>query len=214
MKKAKRAACFLLAAVLCLTTGCSLKKELDAEPSISEMRAICDLAVMECYYHNVAKFQQEVDGILWMGGEKNFWVEYSGVVEFGIDASYVNIEADDTRLTVTIPAATVQDCRVESSSLNEDSYIVAKDSKDITAEDEVYAFSQAQAILEEQASQDETLLLQAQQRAQTLLENYIKNLGEAVGKEYTIQWVYLDAEGNPVSSNRSTTADSAESGAK
>lgn len=214
MKKAKRAACFLLAAVLCLTTGCSQKKELDAEPSISEMRAICDLAVMECYYHNVAKFQQEVDGILWMSGEKNFWVEYSGVVEFGIDASYVNIEADDTRLTVTIPAATVQDCRVESSSLNEDSYIVAKDSKDITAEDEVYAFSQAQAILEEQASQDETLLLQAQQRAQTLLENYIKNLGEAVGKQYTIQWVYLDAEGNPVRSNNSTTADSAESGEK
>ena len=85
---------------------------------------------------------------------------------------------------------------------------------DITAEDEVYAFSQAQAILEEQASQDETLLLQAQQRAQTLLENYIKNLGEAVGKQYTIQWVYLDAEGNPVRSNNSTTADSAESGAK
>lgn len=214
MKKAKRAACFLLAAVLCLTAGCSQKKELDAEPSISEMRAICDLAVMECYYHNVAKFQQEVDGILWMGGEKKFWVEYSGVVEFGIDASYVNIEADDTRLTVTIPAATVQDCRVDSSSLNEDSYIVAKDSKDITAEDEVYAFSQAQAILEEQARQDKTLLLQAQQRAQTLLENYIQNLGEAVDKQYTIQWVYLDAEGNPVRSNRSTTADSAESDAE
>ena len=92
--------------------------------------------------------------------------------------------------------------------------VVAELAAGITAEDEVYAFSQAQAILEEQASQDETLLLQAQQRAQTLLENYIKNLGEAVGKQYTIQWVYLDAEGNPVRSNNSTTANSAESGEK
>lgn len=207
MKRMKQAISFLLAAVLCLAAGCGQKQAVDTEPSVSQMRAICELAVMECYYHNVAKFQQEVDGILWMGGEKNFWVEYSGVVEFGIDASYVEIEADGTRLTVTIPAGEVQDCRVDSSSLNKDSYIVAKNSKEITAEDEVYAFSQAQAMLEEQARNDQTLLLQAQQRAQTLLENYINNLGRAVGKQYTIDWVYLDAEGNPASSSRSMVTD-------
>lgn len=214
MKMTKRIALVLAAAVMCMGTGCKEKSMMDAEPSVTQMRSICNLAVMDCYYHNVAKFQQEVDGILWLKDEKHFWVEYSGVVEFGIDASYVNIEADDTRLTITIPAATVQDCRVDSSSLNEDSYIAAKDSAEITAEDEIAAFEQAQSILEEQARNDQTLLLQAQQRAQTLLENYINNLGEAVGKQYTIEWVYLNADGSPAGTGSTVPSAGAESGAE
>lgn len=197
MKLKKVGALILAAATLCMGTACGQNASADMEPNVSQMRSICNLAVMECYYHNVAKFKEEGDRFLIFGEKgKHFWIEYSGVVRFGINAAYVSIEADDTHLTITIPAAEVQSCQVDSSSLNDESYIVAKDSGDITAEDEIAAFEEAQLILEEQAKNDETLLMQAQQRAQTLIENYVTNLGDVVGKQYTIDWVYLDAEGN------------------
>ena len=196
----------LLAAVLAvMLAACSVQSTQAAVPDLGQVRSICSLATLECYYHNVAKFEKEGNRILFFGDkDKHFWIEYSGVVRFGINAAYVNIEADDTNLTITIPAAEVQSCKVDSSSLNSDSYIVAKGSGDITAEDEIVAFEEAQTVLEEQARNDETLLMQAQQRAQTLLENYVTNLGNVVGKQYTIDWVYLDAEGNPLGEKTSS----------
>ncbi len=161
------------------------------EPKVSQMKSICELAVMECYYHNVAKYrEQDAAGFLWWAKDKHFWIEYSGVVKLGVDASLVNISIDGDTITVTLPDAAVLSCRVDSSSLNENSYIVAKDSAAITAEDEIAAFSEAQKRLEECAANDHTLLAEAQQRVQTLLEDYITNIGNAVGKEYTIRWVY------------------------
>ena len=51
------ATCFLL-------TSCSQENESSVpekipEPEITKMRSICELATMECYYHNVAKFYEE-----------------------------------------------------------------------------------------------------------------------------------------------------------
>lgn len=95
-----------------------------------------------------------------------------------------------------MPEARVLNCTVDSSSLSEDSFIVAKDSAKIEAEDEVAAFESAQSYLEEVASNDTALLSSAQQRAETLLEDYITNIGKAVGKEYSIKWVYLNDDGS------------------
>lgn len=167
----------------------------DLEPKTSQMKAICELAVMDCYYHNVAKFKQEnAEGILWWQKDKHFWIEYSGVVTLGIDASLVSVDVKDTQVTITIPQATVLTCTVDSASLSKDSFIVEQGSAKVDAEDEIAAFGAAQAKLKENASSDTALLASAQQRAQTLLEDYIANIGNAVGKEYTIKWVYLDAE--------------------
>ena len=119
------------------------------EPKISQMKAICELAVMDCYYHNVAKFREEnAEGVLFWQKDKHFWIEYSGVVSLGIDVSQVTVEVDDTLVTITIPEAEVLRCQVDSDKLSEDSYIVAKNSAKISAEDEVAAFAQAQADLE------------------------------------------------------------------
>lgn len=197
----KKVLVLLLIAVMLLTSTSCGKAEapINMEPKVSQMKSICELAVMDCYYHNVAKFKEEdAEGMLLWKKDKHFWIEYSGIVRLGIDASLVNMEVSDTQITITIPAAKVLSCKVESSSLTEDSYIMDKDSADITAEDEVKAFTEAQRQLEENASGDHALLAGAQQRAQSLLEDYITNIGNAVGKEYTIKWVYLDAEGNPI----------------
>lgn len=181
--------------VLLSLTACGKAKINSAsmEPKTSQMKAICELAVMDCYYHNVAKFTEEdAEGFLLWKKDKNFWIEYSGVVTLGIDASLVKVEVNGSEVSITIPSASVLNCTVDSSSLTEDSFIVAKNSAKIQAEDEVYAFEAAQTYLEQTAAGDTALLANAQQRAQELLEEYITNIGKAVGQEYTIKWIYLD----------------------
>ncbi len=202
----KKLMCILISAVLTLSLAACSDTEpapVDMEPKTSQMKAICELAVMDFYYHNVAKYElKDAEGFLWWTKDKNFWIEYSGVVTLGVDVSRVTVEVDGTKVTISIPAAEVLSCTVDSSSLTEDSYIVAKDSAAIEAEDEIAAFSVAQADLEATASQDTALLASAQQQAQQLLEDYITNIGKATGKSYSIEWIYLDENNVPVGSEQ------------
>ena len=213
----KKLMCILISAVLTLSLAACSDTEpapVDMEPKTSQMKAICELAVMDCYYHNVAKYEmKDAEGFLWWTKDKNFWIEYSGVVTIGIDVSRVTVEVDGTKVTISIPAAEVLRYTVDSSSLTEDSYIVAKDSAAIEAEDEIAAFSVAQADLEATASQDIALLASAQQQAQQLLEDYITNIGKATGKSYSIEWIYLDENNVPVGSEQTAPGTMEESSA-
>lgn len=173
------------------------------EPQITQMRTICELATMDCYYHNVAKYYEKdaEKGILGLGKkDKKFWVEYSGEVTIGLDATLVALQVSGDQVTITIPPAKVLGAKVYSDSLTADSYIIDKDSADITAEDQTKVFEHAQANMLEQASNDHLLLFNAQQRAQMLLEDYVTNIGNAVGVTYQINWIYLDENGKPIDS--------------
>ncbi|MBE5871526.1 MAG: DUF4230 domain-containing protein [Lachnospiraceae bacterium] len=197
----KKIACgFFLALTLC--AACAKEEEepeVVIEPQTTQMRAICELATMDCYYHNVAKFKEEdaAGWFLWKK-DKQFWVEYSGVVSVGIDASLVNIAVSKDRVAITMPPAKILDCRVDKDSLSEESFIVDGKSAKVTAEDQTEAFKMAQENMEQTAADDSALLTNAQQRAQKLLEDYVKNLGNAIEKQYTIDWVYVDEEGNKI----------------
>lgn len=193
--------------ISCTACGESSENKKIAEPKVSQMKSICELAVMDCYYHNVAKYNEKNASGWWLWTQdKEFWIEYSGIVTLGVDVSLVSMEIDGDNITITIPPATVQNCEVDESTLTKDSYIVAQNSAEVTAEDEVMAFGEAQKKLEETAAADKTLLAEAQQRTQILLEDYIKNIGNTVGKEYTINWKYIDENGN--SSNAQSATDS------
>lgn len=173
------------------------------EPQITQMRTICELATMDCYYHNVAKYyEKDADkGFLGLGKkDKKFWVEYSGEVTIGLDATLVALQVSGDQVTITIPPAKVLGAKVYSDSLTTDSYIIDKDSADITAEDQTRVFENAQADMLAQASNDHLLLFNAQQRAQMLLEDYVTNIGNAIGVTYQINWIYLDENGKPIDS--------------
>lgn len=173
------------------------------EPQITQMRTICELATMDCYYHNVAKYYEKdaEKGILGLGKkDKKFWVEYSGVVTIGLDATLVALQVSGDQVTITIPPAKVLGAKVYSDSLTTDSYIIDKDSADITAEDQTRVFENAQADMLAQASNDHLLLFNAQQRAQMLLEDYVTNIGNAIDVTYQINWIYLDENGKPIDS--------------
>lgn len=186
----------ILTLVMCVSfVACSYsdKSDKDISPQASQMKSICELATMQCYYHNVAKYAEEdAAGVLWWKKDRKFWVEYSGIVTIGVDTSLVNIEVDGENVTITIPPAKVLGCKVDEATLTEDSFIVAKDSAKVEAEHQTEAFKEAQSKMETEAANDTVLLANAQQRAQKLLEDYVTNIGNVVGKSYQVTWVYLD----------------------
>lgn len=187
---------FLILASGLSFAACSMKKDPVQEmtPQASQMKSICELATMDCYYHNVAKYMEEdASGVLLWKKDRKFWVEYAGIVTIGIDTSLVNIEVEGEKVTITIPPAKVLSCKVDETTLTEDSFIIAKNSAAVEAEHQTTAFKEAQTKMQEEASSDTVLLASAQQRAQKLLEDYVNNIGNCVGKTYEIKWVYLDS---------------------
>ncbi len=179
--------------MMCFSCIACAKQSSDIEPEASQMKSICELATMECYYHNVAKYnEKDASGMWWWQKDRNFWMEYAGVVTIGIDASLLNIEVNGENVTITVPPAKVLGCKVDEATLSEDSFIVAKDSAKVEAKHQTEAFKSATEKLENEARSNSALLATAQQRVQKLLEDYVENIGNSVGKTYKIKWVYLE----------------------
>lgn len=180
---------------ICISlSACTYSNEFnkDISPQLSQMQSICELATTQCYYHNVAKYNKDnVSGSLWWKKDRNFWVEYSGIVTIGVDASLIKIDVVDENVTITIPPAKVLECKVDENTLTEDSFVIAKNSAKVKAEHQTEAFKEAQEKMRENADKDTVLLANAQQRTQQLLEDYIMNIGNVTGKSYKITWVYL-----------------------
>ena len=195
--------------MICFSSVSCAKEIKNIAPETSQMKSICELAVMECYYHNVAKYKEEnATGMLWWEKDRHFWMEYAGIVTIGVDTSLMNIEVEDENVTITIPPAKVLGCKVDETTLTEDSFIVAKNSAKVEAEHQTEAFKSAKDKLESEAKSNFTLLAAAQQRVQKLLEDYVTNIGNSVGKTYKIKWIYLEGaeELNKVETEPSASA--------
>lgn len=193
-KQSVAAAC--VTALLLLTTACG-KAEAPVLPVPQEgqVKAICQLAVLECDYHNLAKFEQkDASKFLWMTKDKRFWVEYSATVVLGIDVNQVSMELQGDVVNITLPKAQVLDCKVNGDSLSKDSYIVDKASAPVTAEDEVYAFQEAQDGLQKTVEADNNMMNLAQKRAEELLRNYVNSLAKATGTEYQVEFHYIEED--------------------
>lgn len=193
-KQSAAAAC--VTALLLLTTACGKAEEPALPvPQEEQMKAICQLAVLECDYHNLAKFEQkDASKFLWMIKDKRFWVEYSATAVLGIDADQVSMELQGDVVSITLPRAQVLDCKVNGDSLSKDSYIVDKDSAPVTAEDEVYAFQEAQDGLQKTVEADNNMMNLAQTRVEDLLRNYVNSLAKATGTEYQVEFHYIEED--------------------
>lgn len=207
----KKIAIVLLSAlIICTFSGCSSKaKKTVNKPDITQIRSICNLATLECYYHNVAKDNKEPgSGISHIGEvERKYWIEYTGIAKIGIDISEVDIQTEGNKVTVIMPEAKLLSIDIRDSDLNENSYISNEDSRfnsnKITAEDQTAAINKAQLEMAESVKNNSTLLLNAQSRAQELIKNYIVQIGTLSGTEYEIEWKY---ESNSEQNTESTQA--------
>ena len=171
------------------------------EPALSQIRSICELATLECYYHNVAKSTKtKGTGLAHVGEkERKFWIEYTGVAKIGIDMSDVSMKVDGTCVEITIPDAKILEKEVKT--IDEDDYIATSDSwfnkNPITAEEQTQAVNDAQDEMVAAVEKNKALLASAQERAKTLIENYVTQLGEAAGVEYQVTWKYSENEAEP-----------------
>lgn len=194
-KQSVAAAC--VTALLLLTTACGKAEEPALPlPQEEQVKTICQLAVLECEYHNLAKYQdgQKVERFLWMTKGKRFWVEYSATAVLGINADQVSMKLQGDVVSITLPRARVLHCKVNGDSLSKDSYIVDKDSAPVTAQDEVAAFQDAQDGLQKTVEADNNMMNLAQKRAEELLRNYVNSLAKATGMEYQVEFHYIEED--------------------
>ncbi len=177
-----------------LLSGCSEEKKVVEKPSITQIRSICNLATLECYYHNVAKSTKKAGSGLSHIGEidREFWIEYTGSAKIGIDMSKVTMQVKEEKISVFIPEAKLLSINIKQ--IDKDSFIYSGDSwfnnNEITAEDETKAIKKAQENMKKTVVNNSSLMMNAQNRAKDLIESYIKNLGEISGVKYKIEWKY------------------------
>ena len=208
----KKYAPSIITGVLCLVVALGILvipigKKAPRHVDLSEysaVNAICELATLKSFYHNVVVCEEEPSGtvktistvLLWpfdriaKTGYKQFWLEYSGIVETGIDASQIQIGNPDANgvVEVFVPDAKVLSVYADESSLSEP--LTEKGLfTTITGEEQARAFAQAQGAMREDAESDQGLLGRAKNNAKILLEQYIKKTGNGIGVDYSVKWV-------------------------
>ena len=183
----------LVSLIGCRVTSQSNQEQADkkTEPlNLGQLKSVCELATLECYYHNTAKSSTDKKILFW-NTNKKLWMEYSGIVKIGIDISRLDLDISGQVVTITLPEAKVISCKVDDASLSEDTFYTEQTglgAEPITAQDQTDAFAKAQQTMLEEVEKDESLLFQAQERARTLLLHYVKNIGDTIGIEYEVKW--------------------------
>lgn len=190
--------CCMVMLSLC-STSCMKEKDKDkgGVPQIVQVKSICKLATLECYYHNVAKsVKTKGEGIEhWLEKDREFWIEYTGVAKIGVDVNKITMKLDGDTITIEMPQAELISINVDDTTLNENAYVFSADgwnSNEITAEDQTKAIENAQNEMAENVKNNEELLRSARERAQQLIENYIRQMGEIANVDYKIKWVHTD----------------------
>ena len=182
----------VVVAIVISLGGCSAKK---TGPEFTKLDSICELATMKCYFHLVAKGSHDKEGILGTlvsKGYKKYWTEYTSTVQLGIDVSKVKIHDPDTSGTVVVEIPDAQvlghpdtDETSFSKTLTDVGWLT-----DITSADKHTAWEASQNALSKTFSEGENseLLNEAKTRAETIIESYIKDVGEQIGETYYVKW--------------------------
>lgn len=179
-------------------------------PEKSEVDAICQLATLDCYYHNVAKSVKYAGTGLEHIGEVNrkFWIEYDATARIGIDFNQVQMSINDETGEITIilpPAQIIGVVNADPNSYDITSYIEEPDKTSIaginidsinknpiTVTDINEAISESLEELRVNIMSDTALLQRARERAKDLIESYISQLAALSDVDYTIVWIYAE----------------------
>ncbi len=159
------------------------------------IQRICELATLECFYHNVGEWGKA--GNLVGYGAKKTWVEYDGSVRVGVKGDKIKVSDpdQDNVITVMIPAATVLSKDLDEGSIHgidsESSlwgFIPLYDH--VTVEDRKNALAKAQEDMENSLLHEGgKIFIEAQERAKMIIERNIVALGEASGKHYKVRFI-------------------------
>lgn len=184
----------ILVVFMLFVAGCSPTVK---DRGFTQLKAICELASLKGYYHNVA--EMEYGGFIFGIGFKKIWIEYGGIVKVGIDANKVSITNPDSNglVRVTIPNVEILSMDFDENSLKEYAESNLPFNGFSTAE-KMKALTIAQEDMYQSASTNRSLMMQGQERAKKVIKQYIEKVGEAIGKQYTVEWVnYVEPNTEP-----------------
>lgn len=162
-------------------------------PELSRVKLICELSTQKCYFRDLAKsVKQPGEGLLHMGEKaRKFWIEYTGVAEFSINMEEVTMRQKGTEIWIGLPEPTVT-YYIDQPSFTEKSYVIEEDQllqqNPITTEDQKKAVEDAKTKMREKVEGNPSFRNTATTQAQSLIENYIRQIGVLTGVEYTIYW--------------------------
>ncbi len=179
----------LLIVVLLIIIFVNRKAELNTKSQIYSVEKICELATLECYYHDVAEFRQEATGLFQIGYKK-YWIEYNGIVKYGVDAKNVKVNKPDKNgvVKIFVPEAKVLSVNVDKNSMS-DPIVDTGLFTSVSIEEKNKAYNQAQETMRTNAENDDMLLSQARNNAKKLIEQYIISVGKQIDKEYSVEWI-------------------------
>lgn len=194
MKNVKKYLILIVVAIILILSAVYIFSKEKEEPEEEQIKAICELATLDCYYNNVAKITKEKGSGLShvLEKEREIWIEYEAIVKIGIDMKELSIKITDNKVEVSMPKAAIMDVLINKDTMNADSYIISEDGffnkNKVTTEEQQDAIVKAQIQLEQKVNNNPILFEQAEKKAKSLIENYINTLGEMSGIEYIIEW--------------------------
>lgn len=182
------------ALVLLIAVGCG-KQEAPPEPKLNEIRQICELSTLECFYHGVAKSKMDYKLLNAVGiSNPRIWIEYDAEVELGVDMDKAKLSVEGNDITVSLPEAEVLEVDIDDDSYNKENIIaetlLLKQLKPGNKEMNK-AIKAAREDLETLAAGSTDQLEAARNRAEKLIENYINEVGAANGITYNIKFETL-----------------------
>ncbi len=172
--------------------------EYELEPQQEQIQYVCQLATIECYYHNVARSTKTAGtGVSHLGEEDTeFWFEYSAQATLGIDASSVYMIFNGNHITVYMPhAAIIGNITVDPESVTDPVYPPHRWYQNdvvITASDVTRAMDRANDDIAEEIINDPMLLSSAERRAQELIQSYIDQIVQYSGSNYEVDFEFID----------------------
>ena len=176
---------FLLLILSCLIIfGC--KKNTKLEPKTEEIIKICDMAVLECYYHTTAEIVKGKK-------EKKQWIDFDSTIKIGIDASKIKMTIDKTNINIKLPKAKLlgePDIMNDTMKFLTDQTGVIKTK--FTNDERSEALAKASEKVIEETQNNSQLMNNAETRAKKIIDNYIVQIGELTGVTYTINWEMLE----------------------
>lgn len=162
--------------------------------AFSGVDRICELATLRCFYHDVAEYEKQPDGLFQYGlfqyGYKKMWMEYDGIVEIGIDADEVEVYNPDKDgvVKIYVPQARVLNVYADKDTMSAPLVDTGMFTT-ISIEEKAAAFANAQETMKANAESDSSLLRQGYNNAKKLLEQYVLNVGKQIGEEYKVEWL-------------------------
>lgn len=192
----KRYVLLIILLLLCVT-ACK-NDDIELEKSLSKMTFTGDLITKKVYYHNVAEYDGSKSNFFrrLFGIDKKAWIEYTGLVDLGIDLTEVKVSTEGKKIRVLIPRARLNKATVKNTK-SDDIVIYNSDGSifnlgEVSASEGTEAIGVAQQAMMENVQKDTQLLRMAQIRAKNILEERIKAFIDESDSSYYIEWEYVD----------------------